>query len=818
MEDINFFKQKISNQQIFKSVFEARQEEKSFDNAFGYDRLVCRNNHDIFFATKNFVRHCMVNSTSFDYKILKNEHEPFEIISLEMNELGTLLAVVGKNEIIVLCLKDMNYEGNTKSYKIFNINGKIRKVLWQSVSKNDCCLVILNSEYEIKLYDISISFSSPQLIFDLKTKFSLEKKSNHCVSICFGSLRSLIGALTLYVTVSNEVYAIYPFIHCNSKICVTKESVDAALGETLIIIQTFKSMFSAQLNSNINIKNMLKSAILQHQYFNFFKKQLTSIITPRKEIRIINSTTVCLFILEQETSLLTDLLLQGPLLEMKYNKILNIDNLGSFTNLTILVALIHNSNNLLSILVLSQLKPLIMNLKHTESQMCDYFAKLELQSDVESNCNSYIKPKNGFGYIDPLLTDYSSQNLISDSDFLLLLKEKFHDLTIVTIDNLNYSCDKARFGVKIVDEKKFTMLFKHNKNLVHIDFKAPLNDFITNLHHPQTPIKRFTPVYKNLISDLHDPLGFCWITDVVTQSGDYLVIFQNLKPQESALRVFLLSDPPQPLSSSPDDPPSTQFKKKFPSTILKREPFEEITEELRVLNSLTSKKFSSTNLIKYHSTLQSNNQSIDLLHALDNYSQSILSIVSEISAFMFKLQSRIIAQINEMVSQERSLMNILSQYTVLKNIKHLEKIQSLCSAQNILDSRLASLKQNLTIAIERLNSANSVSLSKEEKSWFKELNLINSNLFLNTDRKKSVVAVLKKLDSDVNFFLELKKDIDSGLKTEKDSKYGLKKLQNFQQLQKIKDKLQEQDSLISDLKVKIEDNLNSLKKIEGYSL
>lgn len=55
-----------------------------------YNRLVCRNNTDLFYATGNIVRCCTISPNHKNYKLFKVENQFYEVASLLMNKSGTL--------------------------------------------------------------------------------------------------------------------------------------------------------------------------------------------------------------------------------------------------------------------------------------------------------------------------------------------------------------------------------------------------------------------------------------------------------------------------------------------------------------------------------------------------------------------------------------------------------------------------------------------------------------------------------------------------------------------------------------------------------
>lgn len=105
---------------------------KPSSQSIPYNKLICRNNSELFFAQDNLVRCCTINPITSNYKLLKTAHADFEVVSLEINESSTFLAIVGDLIVdivslpLVLNTKQKSVFIEDKHYRITDV-GKIKK-------------------------------------------------------------------------------------------------------------------------------------------------------------------------------------------------------------------------------------------------------------------------------------------------------------------------------------------------------------------------------------------------------------------------------------------------------------------------------------------------------------------------------------------------------------------------------------------------------------------------------------------------------------------------------------------------------------------
>lgn len=203
-----------------------------------YNKLLCRNNSELFFAQGNLVRCCTINPVTSNYKLLKTPHADFEVVSLEINESGSLLAIVGDTTVDVVTLppvlntKQKSVYIEDKNYRVSSV-GKIKKVLWQSIVANDSMLVILNDKSEVLGFDLKKSVTIPSV------KISFDEKIN---SIAFGSRSKINDGLKLYASTDDKIVSV-DFFNDSTKIAVSESAIDVANGDSQNTIEIIKEKF-----------------------------------------------------------------------------------------------------------------------------------------------------------------------------------------------------------------------------------------------------------------------------------------------------------------------------------------------------------------------------------------------------------------------------------------------------------------------------------------------------------------------------------------------------------------------------------------------
>lgn len=229
-----------------------------------HNKLVCRNNSELFFAQENLVRCCTINPITSNYKLLKTPNANFEVVFLEINESGTFLAIVGDQIIDVVSLppvlntKQKSIYIEERHYRITDV-GKIKKVLWQSVVANDSMLVILNENSEVFGFDLKKSVKVPSV------KISFCEKIN---SIAFGSRSKINDALKLYASTDDQILSV-DFYNSSTRIAVSESAINVAIDDSQNTIETIKEKFPGQSVLLTMAKTQLKVyESLHHQLLN----------------------------------------------------------------------------------------------------------------------------------------------------------------------------------------------------------------------------------------------------------------------------------------------------------------------------------------------------------------------------------------------------------------------------------------------------------------------------------------------------------------------------------------------------------------------
>lgn len=237
------FLQSLKDQDIFKSVAQMQGAATTIEHS----RLAQRNGEELFLAHQSTIR-CSKISDSTSYKVLDVPEIKFAIKGIKINSSGTLLAAYNDANIVVVSLPSSSFMTTSESLisvKSFVIgtgelrNTSVRDLSWNPTSRFDSSLVTLCEDGVLRTFDLNVSLDTPASAYDLKVSTRNQvgyaaDVADDPVSITFGSLSSLAGALTLYVLNSDgDVFSIYPFFPM--KIVATKALIEDLLNETVLM-------------------------------------------------------------------------------------------------------------------------------------------------------------------------------------------------------------------------------------------------------------------------------------------------------------------------------------------------------------------------------------------------------------------------------------------------------------------------------------------------------------------------------------------------------------------------------------------------------
>ncbi|KAK6457773.1 nuclear pore protein [Scheffersomyces xylosifermentans] len=802
------FVEQITSQSIFRTFVELEASDDSSFSTEGFDRLVCRNNTEVFFANRNSVRCCTISPFSTNYRLLQNDFDRFYIQGLEINPSGTLLAAIGSgdSELVLFSLPETLDDSRSlvasKSFPIKNIGGKIRKVVFQSVVANDCVVVILNDKNEIKAYDISISLEIPQISLKL-TDFDQFKNTDQASSIAFGSSCNLSGSLTLYVTAGSKIHAIYPFVHKNAKIATTKERIDEAIEETTILLKTIEEKFPAKSIVESLESTLKSSAIKQFEYYSFLKRQVGGSVPVRTEVRGIHTKNPYeLLVLDQNLPSIFTPQLQGPVFAGAA-PIYEIIPLAANDHVSILTsASLTPSNNVL-LTYHAQLKSLLMKWKNPRDE--ESVAKFPLQIK-EAPPKGYTKPKRGFGFVD--LDESEDTKKKSKTAEQLQYEQNMKEvrfwgselskLSVLGIDELPISSNEKRLRMRALDSNSGKIAVTNGAITVG-DASAWINTLIESIVlGNQSPFEADTK-YITSSSRKESILGLTSVVDTVTETGEYLIVFRRgpkdnlevieLHPAEEKQKENLIESGTHE-EIKHDDPP-----------VLLHEPIDELLKDAKKLKRFPTPLgagLSSDHLKKI--------SGVESLVDVNKLSTTTIERVSEYTRYTININARVASQIEILKSQVETMRKISeTKMDEAKLNENESKLRRISQKQEKLDQRVDTLKTKLFNSVQKLKANKSLPMSTAEKAWFREINSINNQVNKDSKERKSLVNVVTSLQAQVKEIIERHsedKEVDASTK--------LRNMELRQQLAKVKYWLEQEDTRISSTKSELEDTFKRL--------
>lgn len=758
-----------------------------------YNRLVCRNNTDLFFATGNIVRCCSISPNHKNYKLFKVQHQFHEVVSLLMNKSGTLLAIIGEEQIDVVSLptnvmKSGGIYVDGACFKINNLQGKVRKCVWQTVAANDSTLVVLNDNSQIRAYDLTKSLDVPVVDIDLKSYPNFANEE--AISITFGSSKNLAGGLTLYVSTLSNIYAIYPFTSRFGNLATTKEAIDIALEDTKAAMELIQEKYPVNLVETAT-SSLNKAAIQQFEYYLYFRNQLCGELPIVKEVRDTHTNSPYeLFVVRQNLSNWTDYSLQGPLISSN-SGIKDLISIGDNDLVSILASIDTNA----TVTYYAQLAPMLMKCNLTS--VASNGASNESSQTVHKP--RYVKPKRGFGFIDN--SEEEEKALVKQTQS----QESFWKEELTTLDFLQSdklpvddNNDITNFPTFFgeIDSTRFSVCVNSNK-LVLVDCSW-VQAFVDDLKNDKIDSVSITTNYGIASAEKEPITAFAYVKDDVTSTGEYLIVCRSKLVND--MEVVQIVD--KAVSDDQDEAAGTLLLPEEPHkestlTYIPSKPFSVLEEELESLE-----KIDIGTDIKSNEDL--NSLTVDNLSNLNSLSVRTIQLASSYTIFGIKLQSRILANLDSLKEQLHILDKIKNDYDGDHPKDHTDKLDKLTEKQTKLDERMMKLQQKIFDGLNKFKQDKTLPISKAEKDWFKEINSINALLNSSTDDE---VALTKKIE---NLSLQVHSIIESREKEKTPKLTAVEQLELEKRLSKLKNWLQREDKSIEILKDKLN---NSLKLI-----
>ncbi|KSA02912.1 uncharacterized protein AC631_01277 [Debaryomyces fabryi] len=824
----------ITQQQIFHTFLESLSVDGE-SKLVSQNKLVCRNNLDLFFANENLVRCCTINPEYTNFRLLDNKYDDFKIRSLEMNSLGSLMAIIGDTELVVVSLPTSLTSSNSsllqvKSYKIHGIEGQIKKVVWQSIVANDCCFVVLNDKSQIKSYDLSLSSHEPQLSIDLNKENAF--KGETALSISFGSEANLSGSLTLYVAASSSnVFAIYPFIHKQGSIATTKTNVQDLLDESASLITAIQGKFpSTDLVQSSNQNGLNHTSMQQYAYISSLSKQFETSLTPRKEYRhLLSANPLELSVLTQELPSNFSPVVQGPVTIVKDKTLKDLACIASNNSISILAAISISKSNETYLSYHSQLKPLIMQFENNDESLGNENVTPVKNSQIEANKSEsinkkgYIRPKKGFGYIDEVeLTNEEEEESIPHTNSkeaetknheaeILFWKDEFTELSTLAIDQLPIGASE-NVSLNSLNSEQSKVSIKIGNNIIYFDCGRWCEELVLDISNGHTPQNLSAVSNYTLVAEgAQEISSLALIKDTMNEAGDFLIILK--KNKDNNLEVKQVSESTASTQKSEIIDIDTIIDKVNHESILIKEPFDELLSELDILkrvNPETLSKSLSMNKDLLGAPVYGTNT--EMLKNLNYLSTETIQQISKFTSFAIHLNLRVTTQIDELKSQIDNLQRIqkigLDKGTLDSKNK---KANDLISKQKRIDERIDKLQKKIFNAIQKMRYSKSLPLSDAEKLWFKEINSVNAQISHDTNDTKCLNSVVENMSSQVSKIIKSVKEGEQQPEETQEFDDKLKNLQEHQNILKLKQWLQEENELIVLAKDKLDESLEQLR-------
>lgn len=194
-------------------------------------RVVIRNNTDVFLAVANVVKSSAIGSSNYHLTAA----EDFVIRSLVLSPSGNHLAVIGDDTVHVydvLRPRDLRSSRTSRphrSHRTQGISGSVRRVAWCECAALDVAFAVLQDDGAILVYDLAISQ-------DPVATLGASNFDSRATCIAFGPQSHLPAAVSLYVaTAAGSVYVVAPALDSRTEILATAAQIDLAYADAAAI-------------------------------------------------------------------------------------------------------------------------------------------------------------------------------------------------------------------------------------------------------------------------------------------------------------------------------------------------------------------------------------------------------------------------------------------------------------------------------------------------------------------------------------------------------------------------------------------------------
>ncbi|CAK7898082.1 hypothetical protein CAAN3_03S08812 [[Candida] anglica] len=739
------FLQRVENQSIFQSLVETKSQiaprertasaktsgaGKQGPPSVASNVLACRNNTDLFYVRKNIVRCSSVNSKTSNYRILRNDGViTFMPRALSLNSSGTHLAVVGDENIIVYTLpanisssEEAVLPVRSVTLGLFGkIAGQVAQVLWQPCTANDVTLVVLTKQGKVLLYDLKISYLSPQLEIDLKKEIGT---GADVVAISFGSDLVLSGCLSLYcLTSSGNTYCVYPFQHRAGKLAVSKEQVVALYNETKVLVEHVEGLLAGvedgEVGGAIGANTPLKLACRrQYEYVDDLYRQVTGSLAPR-----FDTVAVDKYVVEQrKIPEVGTVDVQGPLSKpppaaagtTSTARATSLAYVGSNREFSALVSSFEDGTVAYS----AQLKPLVMKWTVPSDGPVPVAIARATGSDSVS---AYKTPIRGFGYVE----DSDEEDSVEYDSYLRelsLWKDEFRKLSCLARDRIGRGNPASVVGLV---GRPYEFIVKLGDDLVFVNVQQWIEDLLQGVRPKDDAV-----IYKWV----HDSSakggkldGFVVLEDTLTDEGSLLVGVGNEKLYTN--EVSNRKEVKKSVKSIEGE--SLALVK--PVSELVRSPFEELhvllQESSHHLDVESIKKLISGSAVNFKKPIDSTDP--DTLNSVHELSVGTIGHVTALTEFAFSLKSRMDTELETLRANINTLNSVKGSLSTINRESTDETrstVRKFISRQDKIEERLDSIHSKILEAVRTISLNSQLPISDAERAWFKELNSITEQV------------------------------------------------------------------------------------------
>lgn len=787
-----------------------------------FETIACRSSTDVFVAVKNCVRVTRINDVSTNYRLL-NVGANFIIRSLSVNPLGTFLAVVGDSEIrlapvpLLAHLDTLHFPHFLYPVKVFAYD--IIKVLWHPAAANDRFLVVLTRDSTLHCYDV-LGLTEPSF----SVKFSAHGIAP--TSIAFGNPDTLTGSLTLYVSLSlAEIHAVYPFLCPHMQIATTEQLVDDALEELRAVIESIEAVFHYEgIVSSLN-SVLQRRLIIHYEFFFDLKAQFGAKNPQNKEVRVDECGTARELHIVTPKSHCPCFALQGPLFRHDARLISDISCFAPNTYATFIIASGIDNNNCVSINYLVQASPLLMQFEPTTA---DEKAAPDEKTAVKKR--GYKLPKRGFGFVDAnansrsLVLCKQETQLVGPQKFPKqeqeFLASNFEVLTLLKRDSVIPAPGVPQVSnLHVFGHARDKISFTLNNTVLLLDAselkQTTLRSLVSGTAMGELPAPTVSiPLVCDNINSL------VYMNDEVGDTGDYLVCVKT--DGNCAVEVIRITSPDE-YDALPDDENTTS------STGDEEEDAHEQQEAeqgwAHTLEQLVRAQGANTGhpaqemeaQLRYLKTLRATvgeletirgepfDASIKHLSALGALSTITIKHVAAYAVFAIKLQVKLTTQLLQFQAEIQALLKAgQNPLTQNKIDAYRERIESLRSRQQAVNTKIVALKKKLYTYLCQLNTNKPLPLSVAEKDWFQELNSISEHLKGDPLKcKTSLASSILALQGQAKMYIENARASGKTAERENEAPQLLQEIELRNHFIRFAAKLQQEEKLIRLVKHKL---------------